>query len=599
MKEKLKGLIRTHRCGELRKEQCGEEVVVCGWVSKDRDLGGLHFIDLRDKYGLIQLNFEDYKKDSSIFKDCHLESVLMATGKVRQRPDAAINLEMETGEVEVLVSDLKILSQSDIDNIPFLPFGSTEATEDLKLKYRYLDLRSTKLQKILSLRSSVAAKIRQALYLEDFIEVETPILYKSTPEGARDYIVPSRVHPQHVYALPQSPQTLKQLLMIGGTDKYFQICRCFRDEDLRADRQPEFSQVDIEVSFGSAEYMKNLAEKLIKNVYGLEDSFSLESMSYQQAMNLYGSDKPDLRFGLKQLNVTDLFRNGGFKTFDDVANSGGLIKTMFVSAEEGSFTRKDTDSFVDVVKPHGGKGVAFFKVTEEGRSGGISKFIDDSLYSKLCDSKEEKEGALGTWLFVADGSEDRAHACSDALRRYLGKKLNLIEEGYKFIWIYDFPLFEWSEENNRFMAKHHPFTMPKEELVEDFLKANNDQDSLEILKKMPAEAYDLVCNGYELGGGSSRIYDQKTQSKMFELLGFSEEDAKAQFGFFIEALNYGTPPHGGIAFGLDRLVMLLAGTDNIRDVIAFPKTNSATDLMAKSPSVPSADQLKELHFNWS
>jgi aspartyl-tRNA synthetase len=599
MMESVKGLMRTHACGELRSSHVGEEVVVCGWVNKDRNLGGLHFIDLRDKYGLIQLNFEDFKGDAAIFKQCHLESVLLAKGKIRNRPSDAINEDMPTGEVEVLVSELQVLSQCDIDRLPFLPFGSTEATEDLKLKYRYLDLRGNKLQDILSLRSSITQKVRNTLCNEQFIEVETPILYKSTPEGARDYIVPSRVHPGHVYALPQSPQTLKQLLMIGGTDKYFQICRCFRDEDLRADRQPEFSQIDIEVSFPSADYMRNLAGKLMSELYEIGDDFELPMMSYNEAMARYGSDKPDVRFGLEHLNVTDLFSGSSFKTFNDVAANGGLIKAMFVPAAMGIFTRKDTDGFIDVVKPHGGKGVAFFKVTADGRSGGISKFIDDELFAKLDALKLEGEGSVGTWLFVADPDAERVHACADALRRFLGKKLEIMKDGYHFLWVYDFPLLEWAEDHGRFVAKHHPFTMPKKELIERFLTMDFSEANREELANMPAEAYDVVCNGYELGGGSLRIYDQAVQKKMFELLGFSEEDAKKQFGFFIEALNYGTPPHGGIAFGLDRIVMLAAGTDNIRDVIAFPKTNSATDMMSSSPSVPAAAQLEELHFDWT
>lgn len=581
------GLLRTHTCGELREDQVGTKVTLCGWVNKSRDLGGLYFIDLRDKYGLTQLSFKEFKGDASLLKKCHLESTIMAKGEVRMRPPEAQNKNMTTGSIEIMVEELEVLSACDIDNLPFLPHGEKEATENLKLKYRYLDLRTSRLQEILKIRSQATIDVRNILNGEDFIEVETPILYKSTPEGARDYVVPSRVHPGQVYALPQSPQTLKQLLMIGGADKYFQICRCFRDEDLRADRQPEFSQIDIEVSFSTPEYIKSVVEKILKKLFKLEDSFSLPVMSFQEAEEKYGSDKPDLRFGLEQRIVTELFKDSDFAVLSKPANEGGMIKAMFVPESDGSFSRKDTDGFVDVVKPHGGKGVAFFKVKDGVRSAGISKFVDDALLKTL----EESTGFSGdgTWLFFADKNHDVVHSSADALRRHLGKSLGLIREGYAFAWINDFPLFEYDQEEGRFYAKHHPFTMPKVEDVDKFLQGGEENWS-----QVRAEAYDVVCNGYELGGGSIRIHRGDVQKRMFEALGMSEEETQSQFGFFLEALRYGVPPHGGLAFGLDRLIMLMTGAESIRDVIAFPKTTSATDLMAQAPSKPSAAQLEEL-----
>ncbi|MCB9091293.1 MAG: aspartate--tRNA ligase [Halobacteriovoraceae bacterium] len=582
-------LLKSHHCGELRKTHAGKEVLLCGWVNKYRDLGGLHFLDLRDKYGMIQLGFEKYPGNAeNDLKGINLESVVQVKGVVNERPSSAVNKDMATGEVEVQVSEFQVLSHSEI--VPFLPQGKIDATEDLKLRYRYLDLRSTRLQSFVMLRSQLMRKVRETLYAEEFTEVETPILYKTTPEGARDYIVPSRVHPGKVYALPQSPQTLKQLLMIGSTDRYFQICKCFRDEDLRADRQPEFTQIDIEVSYVTAEYMRTLATKIVKACFPVGDNFMIPTMSYDQALRDYGSDKPDVRYGLVHKIVTDLFAKSEFKAFSSVVSSGGMIKALFVSKSMGEFARKAIDAFTDVVKPHGGKGVAWFKVEGGNISGGISKFITDDVLKNL----KALESEDGMWLFVADSSHNVAHSSTDALRRHIASELKLADPNdYKFLWVNDFPLFEYDEEEGRLYARHHPFTSPRKDQMAQFLKGNAQE-----AKDLYAEAYDLVCNGYEIAGGSLRIYDTNVQSQMFKYLGMSEEEVTRQFGFFIEALKYGTPPHGGIAFGFDRLNMLVGKTDNIRDVIAFPKTNSATDLMADSPSVPNPDQLDELKMKF-
>jgi len=587
----LSGLIRTHNCGELRQNHIGESVTLCGWVNKYRNLGSLHFIDVRDRYGVTQLAFDEFKGDLAVLKNASLESVIKATGIVRARPADAQNSKMDTGLVELSVLDFSVLSQSDKDRIPFLPFGSVDANEDLKLKYRYLDLRTNHLQTILQKRSETAMAARNALMGEGFIEVETPILYKSTPEGARDYIVPSRVNPRKVYALPQSPQTLKQLLMIGGTDKYFQIARCFRDEDLRADRQPEFTQIDIEASFSTPEYIKNVVEKILKGVFKLPEDFTLPTMAYDDAMEKYGCDKPDLRFGLPHINVTKLFANSAFATFADVAKGNGLIKALFIPKAQGEFSRKIIDGLLEVVKPYKGKGVAWFKVENGAVTGGISKFVDAGTLSSL---QEMDAKGDGTFFFVADSDKRVVHASTDALRRYFGKELKLIDPSKKsFLWLYDFPMFDLDGETGRLVAMHHPFTRPRACDEDAFISGDRER-----LLNVKAQAYDVILNGYEIGGGSMRIYDAKVQDAMFKNIGMKEDEINKQFGYFIEALKYGVPPHGGLALGLDRLVMLVCGTDNIRDVIAFPKTSSASCLMSQCPSTPSQDQLDELKMDW-
>lgn len=599
MTQKINGLLKSHNCTELTTSDVGSTVQLCGWVNKKRDLGGLNFIDLRDKTGLIQLGFEQFKGDMEAVKKVPTESVIKIEGQVSARPESAHNKDMKTGTIEVQVSGFEVLSECDIDNLPFLPQGKIEATEDLRLKYRYLDLRRERLQEILKVRSDAMQTVRSHLVEHGFTEVETPILYKSTPEGARDYLVPSRVHPNKVYALPQSPQTLKQLLMIGGTDKYFQICRCFRDEDLRADRQPEFSQIDVEVSFATQDYIKNLALSLVTKLFGLPADFELPLMSFDDSFLYYGTDRPDLRFGLKQKVVTDMFAGSGFKVFESVASNKGLVKALFVPSKMGTFSRKDTDGLTEVVKPYGGKGVAFFKKQGDQLSGGISKFVSEEILSKLEGTlDEEGKGKDGTWFFFADANHEVAHACADAVRRHFGKSLNLYNENDReLVWVYDFPLLEWDEDNGRAVARHHPFTSPKHEHMEKFLNATLETPKEELMA-LKAEAYDLVCNGYEIAGGSIRIHQRPVQRKMFELLGMSEEEVLHQFGFFIEALNYGTPPHGGIAFGFDRLIMQMVRTDSIRDVIAFPKTAKAADMMSDAPSTPAKPQLDELHMQW-
>ncbi|MCY4524147.1 MAG: aspartate--tRNA ligase, partial [Halobacteriovoraceae bacterium] len=466
----MKGKLNTHHCGELTEKEIGKEVILCGWVHKYRNLGGLNFIDLRDKYGITQLNFQKFTGDIAILKQASLESVVYAKGKVSPRPKDAQNKNRSTGMIEIEVSSFQILSQADKDTLPFLPFDPREVTEDLRLKHRYLDLRTDRLQRIITLRSQTLARMRKVLSQENFVEVETPILYRSTPEGARDYIVPSRIHPHKVYALPQSPQILKQLLMIGGTDKYFQIARCFRDEDLRADRQPEFSQLDIEVSFASSRYVKELAQHILTAVFDLPSDFTLPVLSYNDALKFYGTDKPDIRFDLKHMDVTETMKNCGFPVFNDIVKKKGTIKAIFLPKETGSLSRKKLDQINESVKSHNPKGFFWFKYENNQKSGGIAKFISQPIQDALLSFLDKGSKHDGIWLFAAHEKPMTTHACADVLRRHLGKKFNLYQHNkYSFLWIDQFPLLQWDEEEKRYYSLHHPFTMPMDSSMNSFM----------------------------------------------------------------------------------------------------------------------------------
>ena len=552
--------MKTINNTDITKKDIDKEVTLYGWVQKKRDLGGVLFIDLRDRSGIIQLVINDDKKfykDASGLKN---ESVIKVVGNVRERESKNENL--STGDIEVVISSLEILNQS--KDIPFEISDTTTALEDTKLKYRYLDLRRNPVRNRLIARHKIVTSIREYLNNLNFIEIETPILCKSTPEGARDYLVPSRVNKNKFYALPQSPQILKQLLMVGGMERYYQVARCFRDEDLRADRQPEFTQIDMEMSFIEEEDIENIVE-------GLER---------------FGSDKPDMRFEMELNNVTDLFKMSEFKVFSNAISDGGIISCIKVENEASNFSRKKIDELTEFVKQYKAKGLAFIKMENDEFTGGISKFLTDAEKEAL---KEKLSLNNNDLVFFASDKKEIVYASLGALRVLLGKELGLInEDDYKFLWVVDFPVFEWSDEENRFVSCHHPFTMPKDEDVDKLLtdKAN-----------CHAKAYDIVLNGYEVGGGSIRIHKEDVQEKMFEALGFSKEEAYDKFGFLIEAFKYGTPPHGGLAIGLERLVMILTGTSNIRDVIAFPKTTSASDLMTDCPNYVDEKQLNELYID--
>lgn len=579
---------RTHACGEVTAAQQGEQVVLKGWVQKRRDLGGLIFVDMRDRTGIIQVVFGDHAKDAlEVAEKIRSEYVIEVTGTVVLRDASQINSNIKTGEIEVLADTLTIINEA--KNPPFAIEDKVEVSEDLRLKYRYLDLRRPVMFDTFKMRSDVTVTIRNFLQQEGFLEVETPILTKSTPEGARDYLVPSRVHEGEFYALPQSPQLFKQLLMVSGFEKYFQIARCFRDEDLRADRQPEFTQVDIETSFMSMDEIIEMNERLIqavmKQVKGIEVEAPFQRMSYQEAMARYGSDKPDVRFGLELVQVSDIVKDSSFKVFSGAIENGGEVKAINVKGAADKFSRKDIDALGEFVAIYKAKGLAWLKVTEEGLNGPIAKFFEGEMADKLIERMDAKAGDL--LLFGADQANVVADALG-ALRLKLGKELGLIDESkFAFLWIVDWPLFEYDEEEGRYYAAHHPFTRPFDEDIE--LMDTNPA-------AVRAQAYDIVLNGYELGGGSLRIYEPELQNKMFKLLGFTEEEAHEQFGFLLEAFEYGVPPHGGLAFGLDRFVMLLAGRTNLRDTIAFPKTATASCLLTSAPSAVADAQLQELNL---
>lgn len=577
---------RTHACGLVTAAEAGQEVVLKGWVQKRRDLGGLIFVDMRDREGIVQVVFGDQAKDAlELANKIRNEFVIEVKGTVVLRDASQINKNMKTGEIEVVASELTIINEA--KNPPFAIDNNTEVSEELRLKYRYLDLRRPVMYDTFKMRSDVTRTIRNFLQNEGFLEVETPILTKSTPEGARDYLVPSRVHEGKFYALPQSPQLFKQLLMVGGFEKYFQIARCFRDEDLRADRQPEFTQVDIETSFLSMDEIIEMNERLLtqvmKDVKGIDVVTPFPRMSYKEAMDRFGSDKPDVRFGLELKQLSDIVKESAFGVFANAVANGGEVKAINVKGAAANYSRKDIDALGEFAGRYGAKGLAWLKVTEEGLNGPIAKFFEGDAADGIIQATEAQAGDL--LLFVADKSSVVADALG-ALRLKLGKELGLIDESkFEFLWIVDWPLFEYDEAEGRYYAAHHPFTRPFDEDLE--LMNTNP-------KEVRAQAYDIVLNGYELGGGSLRIYEPDLQAKMFELLGFSEEEARAQFGFLLEAFDYGVPPHGGLAMGLDRLVMLLAGRTNLRDTIAFPKTATASCLLTDAPSQVSDAQLEEL-----
>ncbi len=582
----LKTLKRTHYCGGLRKEQVGQTVVLMGWVDSRRDHGGLVFVDLRDREGFVQIVMNPADSKQTAAKDVRGEYVVAIQGKVRARPQGMTNAKILTGEVEVEVTQLEILSEA---NTPPFMVDDQKVSELLRLKYRYLDIRSPRLQNNLMMRHKACKVVRDFLSKEGFIEVETPILYKSTPEGARDYLVPSRVNQGTFYALPQSPQTLKQLLMIGGMDKYFQIARCFRDEDLRADRQPEFTQIDIEMSFIDQDDIMAVNENMLKTIWRETIGYEVKEiprMTYFDVMNTYGSDKPDLRNPLKLKDVAKAVGGAGFKVFDDVIARGGAVKALAVP-KGGNYSRSYIDKLTALAKQHGAKGLVWLKDENGTLSSSISKFFQPDHLKKIY---QEGGGEAGGAMFIVADDFDPCCSALAALRTELANELKLIDgKVFKFLWVVDFPLLEYDADNKRWAARHHPFTTPKDEQLDIML--NREESKYPTLL---AKAYDLVCNGYEIGGGSLRIYKQQVQAAMFEALGLTEEETRLKFGFFIEALSYGTPPHGGIAWGVDRMVMLLCGTDAIRDVIAFPKTAKATDLMAEAPSVVAKEQLLEL-----
>src|SRR5690625_2781137 len=581
-------MTKRYYAGTLTEEHIGETVVLNGWVHRRRDLGELIFIDLRDQSGIVQLVFNpDYSKEALEIADTlRSEYVVKVTGQVIKRDPETVNPNIKTGTIEVSVSEIEILNKA--KPIPFLIHEADEVSENLRLQYRYLDLRREEMQETFKKRHQITQSIRNFLNEDGFLELETPILTKSTPEGARDYLVPSRVHHGEFYALPQSPQLFKQLLMMSSFEKYYQIARCFRDEDLRADRQPEFTQVDIEVAFQSSEDIMSMTEKMLqrvmKDVLDVEVETPFPRISYKEAMERYGSDKPDTRFGMELIDVTDIVKDCEFKVFSGPANSGGKVALLNVEGNADQFTRNDIDGdLTDFAKDYGAKGLAWIKVNDGKLTGPIAKFFSEEESTALMERANAKDGDL--LLFGAD-KEEIVHNVLGAIRVRLGKQLNLIDESlYNFLWVVDWPLVEYDEDSKRYVAIHHPFTSPKKE--------NVDRKSTR-LNSSHAEAYDIVLNGYELGGGSVRISDSELQAKMFEVLGFTEEKAKEQFGFLLDALQYGAPPHGGIALGLDRLVMLLAGKDNIRDTILFPKTQAATDLLTNAPSPVSERQLEEL-----
>ncbi len=588
MSETIQGLKRSHYCGTLNKSHVGQEVTVMGWVYRRRDHGGVIFVDLRDREGLVQVVLNPDMGDEFFQKaeTVRNEFVLAVVGKVRPRPEGSTNSNLKTGEIEIVAHELRILSTA--KTTPFYITDDVDVDENIRLKYRYLDLRRPIMQKNLVLRHNTVKAIRDYFSDHGFLEIETPILTKSSPEGARDYLVPSRLKRGAFYALPQSPQLFKQLLMVAGYDRYFQVARCFRDEDLRADRQPEFTQLDAEMSFVEREDVLNIMEDMIAQVFksalNMEIKTPFPRLSYQEAMDRFGVDKPDMRFGLELVDVSEEIKDSSFKVFAQVISQGGQVKGINAKGC-GKFSRKDIDDLTKYVGIYGAKGLAYIIMTEDGIKSPIAKFFTEEQLNKIVSKMQGESGDL--LLFVADEPSVVA-ASLGHLRLELGKRLNLInEEELNFLWVVDFPLFEYDKEEKRWTAMHHPFTSPVEE---DIPLMESDPG------KVRARAYDMILNGVEIGGGSIRIHRRYVQEKMFEALGLSTDEAQEKFGYLMDAFEYGVPPHGGIAFGIDRLVMLMAKRNTIRDVIAFPKTQSAVDLMSQAPSEVSAEQLKELNI---
>ena len=582
----LAGMKRTHSCGALTAADAGTEVILCGWVSRQRDHGGLIFIDLRDRSGTIQLVFSPEINQAALLKadGVRTEYVLSVRGAVRLRSPETVNPAMETGAIEVCGEEVRILNPAKTP--PFYIQDNVDVDETVRLKYRYLDLRRPEMQHNLILRHRVAKTMRDFFDSRDFIEVETPMLTKSTPEGARDYLVPSRVNPGKFYALPQSPQIFKQILMVAGYERYFQIVRCFRDEDLRADRQPEFTQLDVEMSFVERDDVLAIMEKMIAEVFkvaiGAELSLPMRRLSYDEAMQKYGSDKPDLRFDMEIFDLSEAMRGSDFKVFESVLAAGGKIKGINVKGN-AAIPRRELDGLVNYVGQYGAKGLAWIGYTAEGLKSQISKFFSEEQLEKIRLTAQAEEGDLV--LIIADKPAVAVNAMGQ-LRLEMARRMNLIDpDKLAFAWVLDFPMFEYDEEEKRYVAMHHPFTSPRDEDIQ-YLETDPG--------RIKAKAYDMVLNGTEIGGGSIRIFQRDVQEKVFKAIGLTEEEANEKFGYLLEAFEFGTPPHGGIAFGLDRLIMLMAKRSSIRDVIAFPKTQSATDLMSQAPSEVSLRQLKEL-----
>ena len=587
MAESMNGLKRTHRCGELSIANAGETVTIMGWVQKNRNKGGLVFIDVRDRSGIIQVVFEEGSTDAALIEKAarlRSEYVIAIAGTVSKR-SGAVNENLATGEIEVIPTELRILSEAETPPFPIEENSKTK--EELRLKYRYLDLRRPDLQRNLLLRSRVATLTRQFLSEEGFLEIETPILGKSTPEGARDYLVPSRVHPGQFYGLPQSPQLFKQLLMCSGCDRYFQIAKCFRDEDLRADRQPEFTQIDMELSFVDVDDVidvnERLLAKLFKDVLGVEVALPIPRMTWQDAMDRYGSDKPDTRFGMELTDVTEVVKDCEFVVFKGAIENGGTVRGINAKGQ-GGMARRKIDKLVDFAKGFGAKGLAYIAIQEDGNvKSSFAKFMTEAQMDALIRAMNGEAGDL--LLFAADKNKVVWDVLG-SLRLELARQMELLnKDEYKFLWITEFPLLEWSEEQNRYVAMHHPFTMPMEEDL-NYLESDPG--------RVRAKAYDITLNGNEIGGGSVRIFQDDVQERMFEALGFTKEQAQEQFGFLLDAFKYGVPPHAGLAYGLDRLVMLMAKEDSIRDVMAFPKVKDASCLMTAAPNLVDTKQLDEL-----